>query len=220
MEGDALVDGMNGIAVAQAFRDSVGAFSDACLLHDSHHAPPGGSAGPDPQGLIEFAASAPALDFAEAVHHVERVQQDGRYRYGTVDTLAAFFEAFNDDDLVSKIHPSGGHVEGFGETAAGIIQDAAKSAHVPVVLHGGGQEGVALGGCEVKAPTEGIVEWGRGIHHATGYKDSVTIASPRILKRPTQGMVGTRLCTGLREPVTPWASPYLCIAQAYGDRQN
>ena len=38
------------------------------------------------------------------MHHVECVQQGGRYWYGSVDTFAAFFEAFNDDDLVGKVH--------------------------------------------------------------------------------------------------------------------
>jgi hypothetical protein len=35
-----------------------------------------------------------ALDFFEAVDHVERVQQGGRYRDGAVHPFAAFFEAF------------------------------------------------------------------------------------------------------------------------------
>ena len=70
----------------------------------------------DPDGritrLIEFLPPASALDFFEAVHHVERVQQGGRYRYGAVHAFPAFFEAFHNDHLVSKIYPAGRDVEG------------------------------------------------------------------------------------------------------------
>jgi hypothetical protein len=63
------------------------AFRDVRLLHDGRHTPPSGGAGPDPQGLIEFVPPAPALDFGEARHHVERNW------HGSLHAFAAFFEA-------------------------------------------------------------------------------------------------------------------------------
>jgi len=70
------------------------------------------------------------LDFFEAVDHIERIQQGGRYRDGTVHAFAAFFEAFHNDHLVGKIYPSRCEVEGFGNTASGVIEEATK----PMVL--------------------------------------------------------------------------------------
>ena len=108
MEGNALVDGMNGVAMAQTLRDPVRPFRDAGLFHDGDHAPPGGGARPGPQELIELAAPAPPLDLGEAMNHVKRIEQHGRHGHGAVDALAAFFETFNDEDLIGEVYPSWG----------------------------------------------------------------------------------------------------------------
>jgi hypothetical protein len=84
------MQGVNGIAVAQAFGDTVVACSDVRLLHDGDHASPSGGARPRPQGLIEFALPATPLDVFEAVHQVERVQQCRGYWHGSIHAWAAF----------------------------------------------------------------------------------------------------------------------------------
>src|SRR5207245_4195938 len=84
---------------------------------------------------------------------------------------------------VDKIHPSRCDVEGFRNTAPGVIQEAAKGAHEPIVPHGGAEECVALPTSEVGAPAKGIVKLGRCMHTATGYKCSVAIARYRDLRR-------------------------------------
>jgi hypothetical protein len=122
------------------------------------------------------------------VHHVECVQQCRGYRYSSIHACAAFFEAFNDEDLVGKIHPPQCEVEGFGETAPGVIEDATKGAHGPIVPQGGAEERVALSRGEVQAPAKGIIEIGRIMHNGTGYKDSVTIASQASAEAATQTM--------------------------------
>ena len=178
IQGDTFVERMDGIAVAQALGDTVGACGDVRLLHDGHHTPPSGGARPRPQRQLEFAPPPASLDFCEAVHQVECIQQGGRHWYGAVHAFAAFFEAFHDDHLVGKIHASGCDVEGFGNTTPGVIQEAAKGAHGPVVPQGGAEERVALPRREVEAPAKGIVERGCCMHTATEYKGSVAIARP------------------------------------------
>src|SRR5262249_52529954 len=96
----------------------------------------------------------------------------------SVHPCAAFFEAFHHDHLVSKIHPPRGEVEGFGETTPGVIEDATKGAHRPIVPQGGAEECLALFGGEVEAPPKRIIEISGITHNATGYKNSVTIARP------------------------------------------
>src|SRR5918911_2499100 len=124
---------MDGIAVAQALGDTMWPGSDVRLFHHGDHTPPRRGARPGPQRLIEFVSPTSALDFFEAVHHVERVQQGGGYRDGAVHTFSAFFEALHNDHLVGKIYPSGCEVEGFRNTAAHVIQETAKGAHGPIV---------------------------------------------------------------------------------------
>jgi hypothetical protein len=99
----------------------------------------------------------------------------GGYRDGAVHTCAAFFEAFHNDHLVGNIHPSGGDVEGFGDPAPGVIQEAAQGAHGPIVRQGSAEERLALRRGEGEAPAKGIVEVGCVIYDATEYKCSVTI---------------------------------------------
>jgi len=89
--------------------------------------------------------------------HVKRIEQHGRNRYGAVDASAAFFETFNDEDPVAEIDSSRGQVKGFRDTASGIIQEAAKGAHLLVVLARLGEGGLALAWGEVETPAEGIV---------------------------------------------------------------
>jgi len=77
IQRDAFVERIDGVAVAQALGDTMRAGGDVCLLHHGDHTPPGCGARPGPQRLIEFAFTPSSLDFFEAVHHVERVQQGG-----------------------------------------------------------------------------------------------------------------------------------------------
>jgi hypothetical protein len=81
-----------------------------------------------------------------------------------------------DEVYTGKIYPPGGDVEGFRDTAPRVIQEAAKGTHGPVVPHGGAEERLARSRGEIEAPAEGIVEVGRVINTATGYKCSVAIA--------------------------------------------
>jgi hypothetical protein len=162
-------------ALLAALGDTVGACGDVRLLHHGHHASPRGGTRPRPQRLIQCAPAGAPLDLFEAVHHVQCVQQDGRHGYRSVHPFAAFFQAFHHDHLVRKIHPPGGEVEGFGETAPGVIEDATKGAHRPTVPQGGAEERLALFGGEVEAPPKRIIEISGVTHTATGYKNSVTI---------------------------------------------
>jgi hypothetical protein len=73
MEGDALGDGIDGVTMAEALGDTVGAFGDISFLHHGHHAAPRGGTRPRPQRLIQCAPAGAPLDFLEAVHHVERI---------------------------------------------------------------------------------------------------------------------------------------------------
>src|SRR5215471_143637 len=203
MQGDALVDGIDGIAMAEALGDTVGAFRDVRLLHHGHHASPRGGTGPGPQGLIQCAPAGAPLDFFEAVHHVERVQQDRRHGHRSVHTFAAFFQAFHDDHLVSKIHPPGCEVERFGDTAPGVIEDATKGTHRPIRSEGGAEERLALSWGKVKAPPKRIIEISRVMHSATGYKNSVTIARPTSAEVATQTMTAPRRRAGQMRRFAP-----------------
>src|SRR5215510_8425555 len=196
MQGDALGDGIDGIAMAEALGDTVGACGDVRLLHHGHHASPRGGTGPGPQGLIQCAPAGAPLNFFEAVHHVECVQQDRWHRHGAVHPFAAFFEAFHHDYLVRKIHPPGGEVEGFGETAPRVIEDATKGAHRPIVPQGGAEERLALLWGEVEAPPKRIIEISGVTHHEPGYKNSVTIARPVRAAVATQTRPASRRRTG------------------------
>src|SRR5262249_56341694 len=83
---------------------------------------------------------------------------------------------------VGTIHLSGCDVEGFRETAPGVIQEATQGTHVPIVAHGGVQECFALPRGEIEAPAKGIVEIGSVMPTATGCKCSVAIARHGKLK--------------------------------------
>jgi hypothetical protein len=67
-------------------------------------------------------------------------------------------------------------VEGFGETAPGVIEHATNGAHRPIVPQSGTEERLALSWSEVEAPPKRIIEISCVMHNATGYKNSVTIA--------------------------------------------
>src|SRR5215510_15101416 len=188
MQGDALGDGIDSVAMAEALGDTVGACGDVRLLHHGHHASPRGGTGPGPQGLIQVAPAGAPLDCFEAVHHIERIEQCGRHGHRSVHSWAAFFQAFHDDHLVSKIHPPGGEVEGFGEPAPGVIEDATKGTHRPIVPQGGTEERLALPWGEVEAPPKRIIEISRVMHNVTGYKNSVTIARSVRAEVATQTM--------------------------------
>src|SRR5262249_7007676 len=117
--------------------------------------------------------------------------------------FAAFFQAFHNDHLVRKIHPPGGEVKGFGETAPGVIEDATKGAHRPIVSQGGMEERLALFGGEVEAPAKRIIEISCVTHNATGYKNSVTIARPVRAEMATQTRPASRRRAGQTRRVAP-----------------
>jgi hypothetical protein len=75
--------------------------------------------------LIEFVSPTSALDFFQAMDHIERVQEGERYWDGAVHAFPAFFEAFHNNHLVGKIHPSGCDMERFRNTAPRVIQKIA-----------------------------------------------------------------------------------------------
>lgn len=176
MQGDPLVERMDGIAVAQALGDTMWPGSDVRLCHHGDDTPPRRGTRPGPQRLIECGPPTAALDFFQTVDHVERIQQGERYRDGAVHTFPTFFEAFHNDDLVGKIHASRGEVEGFRNTAPRVIQETAKGAHRPIMSQGGAEERLALARGEVEASAKGIVEIGGAMHTATEYKPSGAIA--------------------------------------------
>src|SRR5262249_44026816 len=93
---------------------------------------------------------------------------------------------------IRKIHPPGGEVKGFGETAPGVIEDATKGAHRPIVSQGGAEERLALFGGEVEAPPKRIIEISGVTHNEPGYKNSVTIARPTRAEVVTQTMTAPR----------------------------
>jgi hypothetical protein len=178
-EGNAFVQGVDGIAVAQALGDSMGAGGDVRLLHHRDPTPPCCGTRPGPSRLITFVSPTSTLDFCEAVDHVERVQSGGRDRDSAVHALSAFFEAFHNHDLVGNIHASRYDMERFRETAPGVIHEAAQGAYGPLILQGGAEKRIALPRGEVEAPATGVVERGCVMHTATGYKRSVAMARPR-----------------------------------------
>jgi hypothetical protein len=86
------------------------------------------------------------------------------------------------NDLVGKIHPSGGDVEGFRDTAPSVIQEATKGAHGPSVPQGGAEERIPLPRGEIEASAKGIIKIGRVRHTATRYKCAVAIARQGTLR--------------------------------------
>jgi hypothetical protein len=60
-------------------------------------------------------------------------------------------------------------MEGFGNTAPRVIQEAAKGAHGPIVPQGSVEEYLALPRGEIEASTKGIIEIGCFMHIATDY---------------------------------------------------
>jgi hypothetical protein len=87
----------------------------------------------------------------------ERVQQGGTDRHGSVHTSPVFCKACNDDDWGSNIQPSRCQVERCGNTAPGVIQEAAQDVYGPIVPHRGTEEHVALSRGERALPAKGIV---------------------------------------------------------------
>src|SRR5262249_1000389 len=130
-------------------------------------------------------------------------QQDVRHGHRSVHPCAAFFQAFNNDHLVRKIHPPGGEVEGFGNTAPGVIEDATKGTHRPIVPQAGAEERLALFGGEVEAPPKRIIEISGVTHHEPGYKNSVTIARPTSAEVVTQTMTAPRRRAGQMRRFAP-----------------
>src|SRR5262249_58634710 len=118
---------------------------------------------------------------------------------------ACFLEASQNDRRDSKVQPPRGEVEGFGETAPGVIEDATKGAHGPIVSQGGAEERLALCWGEVEAPPKRIIEISRVTHNATGYKNSVTIARSVRAEVATQTRPASRRRVGqTRRFATLW----------------
>src|SRR5262245_16224289 len=94
VQGDALVEAMDGLGMQQCLGDTMWPGSDVRLFHHGDHTPPRRGARPGPQRLIEFGLPTAALDFFQTVYHVERIQQGEGYRDGAVHTFPTFLEAF------------------------------------------------------------------------------------------------------------------------------
>ena len=117
-------------------------------LHDGMDLPPGGHAAPGPEmHIASFAAL--ALQLADAVDHVERLEEGRGDGHGAVDAGAAFLEALEDKDASGQIDAIGGEGEGLGQPTSGIGQGHAEGAGIPIAALGGFQEEVALTGGEV-----------------------------------------------------------------------
>ena len=93
--------------------------------------------------------------------------QCSRNRNRSVDAPAPFLEALENDRLAADIDPARGEREGFRDPATRIVQHGAQRPYGPVGLRGGVKEGVAFGGCEVKASAFGIVELDGFAHNGT-----------------------------------------------------
>jgi len=125
-------------------------------------------------------------------------KQGGGYWDSVVHTFPAFFEVFNNDHLVGKIHPLGCEVEGFGDPAPSVIKDATKGAHGPIVSHGGAEERIALSWSQVEASTKRIIEISCVMHNGTRDKDSITIARQARAEAAEQTMTAPRRRAGQR----------------------
>ena len=84
-------------------------------------------------------------------------------------------------------------MQGFGNTASRVIQEAAKGAYETIMPQGSTEKRVALARGEGEASTNSIVEVSCVIHAATGYKCSVAITRYRELRR--RGASSERLGT-------------------------
>ena len=101
------------------------------------------------------AFAAPCVQFANAVHHVEGIEQGRGYGHAAKNPGAALFEAFEHQHAGGEIDPVGGQRQGFGEPAAGIRQGHAECPHRAVGQVGFAQEGIALAGGQIFSDSVG-----------------------------------------------------------------
>src|SRR4051812_47592747 len=95
VEGDAPADSLDAETVPQALGAGVGTVRDTRRCYDLLHAPVGCHAAPWPKQRLRLSTP---LRLPDAVNQVEGVQQLGRHRHSTVNTLAALLQAFEHDD--------------------------------------------------------------------------------------------------------------------------
>jgi hypothetical protein len=108
--------------------------------------PPACHAAPGPE-RDALALAAPALQLADAVHHVERFEQGGRHWHGAIDTGAALLQAFDHQHAGGQIDAIDGQRQGFRQTAAGIGQGHAERPHLAVGRKRFGDDTLRRGGC-------------------------------------------------------------------------
>ncbi len=79
--------------------------------------------------------------------------------HGPVNTPAAFLEGFEDDGLAGEIEALGRECQRFGDTAAGVMQNEAKGAHLARGDLGRIEEGRALLTGQIQAVALGVEQY-------------------------------------------------------------
>lgn len=116
---------------------------EAGRVHDLSYTAPCRRSAPRPQ-LDALTAAAAFLNFPEAVNEVQGINDIVRNRNGPVQALAAFLEAFEDDDITGKIHAVGRQRQAFADPASGKGEHHAKSPNRSIAAFGGFKKGTAL----------------------------------------------------------------------------
>ena len=98
------------------------------------------------------------LQFADAVHEIERVEQGRGDGHGAVDPRLALLQGLEHQHAGGEVDTIGRERECFGQAAAGIGQGHAEGAHQAVGSLGFPEKPLALAGGDVFPGTVGGVE--------------------------------------------------------------
>ena len=98
------------------------------------------------------------LQFADAVHEIERVEQGRGDGHGAVDPRPALLQGLEHQNPGGEVDTIGRERECFGEAAAGMGQGHAEGVHLAVGALGFPQERLTLAGGDVFPGAVGGVE--------------------------------------------------------------
>ncbi len=134
--------------------------------------------------------TAAALQFADAMHHVERMEQGRGHRDGAVDPTAALLQAFDHQHAGLEVNPIGGERQRLGQPAAGIGQRHAERPHLAVSQLGLAEEDLTLPGGQVLArPVRGVQPHAGG-GQGLGRRSRHWVRSPRSAAGRHNGRTG------------------------------
>ena len=163
VERYALVQGVNGVSVSEPFGCSVDTLSDVRRAHYRFDLHPCGISGVRPEAGVHLSGAVTPDRVLKTVRGMQQIEHGSGDGDSPVHPLAPFLERLQHDQIAAVIEGGGGQREGFGQSAAGVIQDMAERPHIARRVRRCVEKGRSLGFGQIKPLALGVEE-GVGVH--------------------------------------------------------